>query len=629
MSIESLAGSFFVLHHAITHNQIKGIDQKIQKVISEFRLLKPEDHDLEELCRKVIIPYLDRKQLMDLECQMSVIIRGNFPDSDFYYRMGRYKRFTEACADHFVLSGNLEPIEKIWKEGPPLDLNSITLPLHGKNVSLLTYVLKKAINPPLVYFLPKNGLKVNPNNKEEAAEIIKYFTRYSYDELLQLILHAGFDIHCTVESTNSEMPPSLLIGSFKTPADPMRIPHATQSLIFHGAGEEGDFRTLDMKYRYDSWFKLGWTKAFLLRDEVFEKLQKEKQITSENCKDLTLAERELLAKTCFETKARRDAIHQEYAFKPGIQHTCPEHCKIKEICALQSKFLSACAEGDFKSAEQLFSQGVDLNAFSISHPFEKHTSFPLLNYACMVGNVDLVDFLLAHVASYKFGGGLSNWLPPIFECISSNTPNRDTIINLLIKAGAKVDDKQAGTYWAARNLFRNRFYFNTDKASKEGDWVLKAADKASILEDFIKYGIDIDLPNDFPRTMLENVLVDIQIHRDQYRRESKSEPELLEAGTLLIYYGAKINEMYALKYFKEKEWAKPLRDAKEVYHKALNQVLSDHIKDMGGLKAMSLDLIRLIGGYEPFADDIDLPPELRIQVGRRCLELAKQQPKTS
>lgn len=96
--------------------------------------------------------------------------------------------------------------------------------------------------------------------------------------------------------------------------------------------------------------------AFMLRNEMLEKLQKENKISGKNCKELKPEERELLAQVCHEADEHRDFSHNTYEFIPENQHKCPDVCKLKEIYALGIQFLAACSEGDFKTAEHLLSQ---------------------------------------------------------------------------------------------------------------------------------------------------------------------------------------------------------------------------------------------------------------------------------
>jgi hypothetical protein len=604
-----LVHNIFELHNAIALKAINAVDQKVQQIMKNYDLLKPGNHEIEELYQKENIagqltpgnasPEL-LERLKNLENVIVKKVSEAVPKLELEARIDRQDRFAAACQTPAVLEGiDFSILESILKEGP-VDFAAISMPINANNPSmgthsLLSHVLnyKKAPDDSLLKFLLEHGVKVNSQDQKEAEDVMNYWfpspdlprgSGHSYGDgtLLRAFLKAGLDINLSLSGDKWYLK-YLRYTTLLFRASRDRNYRVTADLIFYGAGElddgladtGGGYNDLKPKLR--------------LRDEVLEKMQKHVPLKERKShKDLSVSERFHLFQLCHDTKKFREN------FIRG-----KEDKETAERIAIHKAFFSACLEGKFEEAEKLLlSQDIDINASLIPHPRAKDTYdkiyYPLLNHACMLGDVKLVEFLLKHGAKCNLGEDRweARWWPPILECAIYNTPNLHEIRELLLKAGANPNEKSGGQYWVGQIHFRQALEMGVDKRT--------------MLENLTLAGMDIDLQDICyagKPTLLDHAIPDMDCRDITYRKHNE------ELAQLLIYFGARIRDE-DLKQIQEK--------AIKVRDQAMNEILNEHLKELDDLKPLSMDLINIIGGYH---NDIKLTSQQRLDLAHRCFSL--------
>ena len=171
---------------------------------------------------------------------------------------------------------------------------------------------------------------------------------------------------------------------------------------------------------------------------------------------------------------------------------------------------------------------------------------------------------------------------------------------LLLKAGANPNEKCINRYWASHSHLHEAFF----KAS---------ANKRALLDELSRIGMDINLPDREGKTWFDELYTSLSIDYDENDYFEKIDEDLYtELATLLIYYGARINEDQ-LKAINENEKFKPLREAIKLHDRARTEFINDQLKELQALKPLSMDLINLITRYL----NEELTPQENAQVARK------------
>lgn len=625
MTIDALVHTTLELHAAIASKQLNAIDQKVQQIIKQYHALNPESHEIEELYlkEKIATDLSDHKKMVhdfsiyeitpELQAKLknleAVIVKNvstAAPDVELERRIDRHDRFTKACTFLDVYGSDLSKLKNILKEGP-IDFDTIYLPVSDtSSLPLFSYILKNASNDQLLSFLLQNGMRVNSQNAQEAASILHYLipavrfkTVHYSPALFEALLRAGLDLNIILPDERY----SVRLTSPATLGE-MLLSHALsgghhsvmEDLIYHGAGEmDNDILLIASEIGasgYNFWFE-----AFSIRGEMLEKMQKDLPTTERKpLRDFSVAEREMLANLCRKTQRFHVACYNR---NWSVDRDVEERRDIHDA------FIEACLNGRLDEAEKLFAHDIDINANLvevISPRWDGDDYCPLLNHACLKGDVKLVEFLLSHGAKCNIGSSDegAKWLPPILECAISKIPNKSQILALLLKAGANPNDKCINRYWASHGHLREAF-------------LKKNVNKGALLDDLSSIGMDINLPDRRGKTWFDHLFAELSIDRDDDDYFEKIDEDLYnELATLLIYYGAKVSEAQ-LKAINENEKFKPLRDAIKLHDAARTEFINDQLKELQALRPLSMDLINLITRYL----NEELTPQENAQVARK------------
>lgn len=427
MTIEGLVHSTLELHATIACKRSLAIDLRLQDVIKQYNALKPASHEIEELYKSENLASLLSDQnktspeLMEKVKKIEAVIFKFVAEMapDLKEKIDRQDRFVKACMEPCVRDGSdLSSLESILKEGP-VDFDAVQIPIYENTVfSLQLYAASsKAPNDRLLTFLLQKGM---PITNEDTA--IHYLFTYKREhgvwktDLLEAFLRNGLNLNAPIEKILFRYPN---LGQ-KLIMDTLQENQYSEmrDFVFHGAGfmdsdnilrgtaqlrllpEEFDKRCKELK------------EAFRLRDEMLEKMQKELHPKERKAYgDLSVAEREKLAHLCHETYNFRIAFQQ-----PSLK----VEKELEDRRVVHSAFITACLDGKLEEAEKLLSQDIDINANLIAIPSLDEEHYPLLNHACMLGKVELVDFLLKHGAKFNIGSDRTTplWLPPYWNVLS-------------------------------------------------------------------------------------------------------------------------------------------------------------------------------------------------------------------
>lgn len=625
-AVDKLIHNVLELHMAVINGNEKAIDQKIQEVIKQYSLIKPESRELQEtyekskflnelakpLCRLSDI----KVKTTNIKDTFVKIISKNFPNLQLDQRIERMERFARTCIKDEVLNGKdgLAPLESIINEGQ-VDINAISvlnvMVLSGSNsFSLLGFALYSKADKKVIDFLLSLGAKPNMQNYGEVWAAVKYLVRpdsfgeYGYcdTDLLDELIRDGLDVNVLIPYYPKDL--TLLSTCIQNQDYP-----GARNLIFHGAEvNEQLINTRDVNWR------VHLCSAFQLRDEMLDKMQRHLPSKDrKQFKDLSVSEREQLAKLC--SKADRFRRCYESTLRGGylLASFGTIEPELQKQVDLHKQFAAACLAGRFEEAEKLMPQGIDISADAV-HPFFL-ACYPLLNHACHLGDEKLVKFLLKHGADPNIGGGLSDyrWLPPIFECAASSLKNKAEIMELLLKAGANPNAQCAGQPWASSYQLWQKL-------------VASGADIRSMLNDLLSCGVNLSQPNKEKESQsffdYYFRLADIFLHNVKDPR-FKKEIKLLET---LIFYGVKISESNLKKIHVDPRFNQ-LVVALKLCERALDEVrhiiYNEHLQQIDALKPLSLDLIDIIGGY-PGELEVTLTPAEQIAVANCCFTLKEE-----
>jgi ankyrin repeat protein len=613
MSIDALVHDIFVLHNQLENKNCKvnDVNTTVQDIIKQYGLFKPESHAPQELYQKANVVTKEKffsddglERMKVFEKALISKVSADVPDLE--KRMDRQKRFEEAVfsVDAFVC--DISKFEEILKEGP-VDLNAISH--YGK--SILEHAMRGAPDEKLLFFLLRNGAKFNMQSEREVITLMSLLVpdsggRRSFgdfrlnDETLALFLRGGFDFNVALPEKNeygSKIRPKEETSLLRR-AMHKRDYDAIKLLVRHGVGEldAASLTEFDGHYGYDV-----LKEQLKLRKEMFENMQQKlppyKRKTS--YKELSIDEREQLAKLCNETGAFRFACD---AWDSRYDH---EREPFKEKFALHEKFMEACLNGRFEEAEKMLPQGIDLNARFITHPVHGLQRYPLLNHACRLGKVEAVKFLIDHGVKFDIGPDSphAGWLPPILECAVNPIPNKPAILNLLKEHGANPNAE--GILWENQEQLR---YVVVEKLKKE--------DLPGAFRSLTEIGWDINVRDKQGRTMLENILLHPPYDLWTDRR--------IQLVRLLISYGATIDDKI-LKQVGNPEVLAAANNAKKIYdevnreffkEKELDKKVKAEIAD--AIPKFSLDVAGFTGD---FVDDIALTQAAdKLEVANRCLK---------
>jgi hypothetical protein len=621
MNVDALIHSIIELRVAVDMGEDKEIDKKMQQVIKEYNLLKPDSHELEEIYKKAdIAGELSKKIFFEIRPMVEKFttifvntISEHIPNLDIDERFKRMNRFARECMKPEVMKGtDFSTLDSILKEGP-IDLNAIRINCFFRKSSLLNYIMDEKANESLIVYLFSKGHKLN-KQEAEAWGTAKYLVpdrnegmSRCHPDILEQFLKEGFDINFKFfYDPWTAGKPLLFRAALKE--DYL----AAQTLVFYGADGKDDesiFRKVDRDY-----FSTVVANAFRLREEMLEKMQKHLPLEErKQYKDLSISERIQLAKLCQKSARFRDCYESVLKGGSGAEQFGHIEPELKERVALHDKFAQACLGGNFEEAENLLSQDIDINANLILNPMASKyyggECYPLLNYACYMGDVKLVQFLLKHGADPNIGGGYTlRWFPPLIELSYLPIKNKAEIRDLLLKAGGNPNEKFACNHW----LHDATVTWNFIRAD--------LGNMGTMVNDLILSGVDINLPDKIQKQTLSDYVLELL---SGYNSDDDFEKRM-KLMELLIFYGAKIGESN-LKKINGNEKLKPLLKAIRIHDEAQREFLkegykarNEYLKGIEALKRLSGDLLNIIDGY--YGENELTPLEL-VEVANRCFKI--------
>lgn len=471
MTVDSilLSRNFIDLDFAIQNAKVENvtaIDSKIQEIIQQLDKIHPElSLHISQSYKKADIrnlttistalegeilssPIRDRLHLMGQEILSAV--SKTLPELNLAKKIELQKELHRVFCEAFK-TGETEQLEKILNE--PVDLNAVTPFGFSGLTGILKLSAKTETKLKFIKLLLQRGALISEENKKQLMEFLFLECNISLDdELFDLLTARGFNI--ITDGGNA----------LKLLGDQMKgVTRTNFSLIFYGAA------------KYDDFFIETWETTELLgiRQEVLnvlnKSLPKEQQI---DLSRITPSQSRLLASHC----------RHMYDFRTTWKKLVPagdlqESPKSELNLDAHIDFNNACLEGDLETAEKIIHETtIDINAPLVR--IEDKIFVPLLSYACIEGHLKLVEWLLKNGAEVN----TLTTLPPILCAIAFPDPQQKAILELLLKAGADVNAKDAkGKSWIPR-----RGPFDFVKAVK------MSSDPVGAIKTLVECGHDFD-----------------------------------------------------------------------------------------------------------------------------------------
>jgi hypothetical protein len=345
--------------------------------------------------------------------------------------------------------------------------------------------------------------------------------------------------------------------------------------------------------------------AIRLREQMLDKMQRHVPVKGrKKTTDLTVQERFQLSELCSKTQLLRDALQGKFS---GHDKELQDK-ELHERIEIHKKFKQACLDGNLEQAKQLLSHDIDIDGLSVEKGDKKN--FPLVNYACMTGNVKLLQLLIDNGAHLNIGHDVvdfsePSWLPPIFDSAIYSIPNKQEIIALLIKAQADPNERFGQNIWSGCIVSRL-----TETETDEMFTVLKY---------LLSAGLDINknLGTSLTYSLLNSTIRYLNSANPATRKKG------VELSKLLIYLGINMseeskNELKRLSDTPDElsELLTTVLSAKKRYDQIYSQWLKKHLEEESSLKKLSTDLINIISDMS----EIALTPKQRIEIAEKCLQ---------
>lgn len=641
--------------------QLSELDGKIQNFIKHYGAINPHgaehlmseynaniktlmgDYSGKDIIQQGGLLKLLEKQLKHLDTDIMMEIVTDIPDAKYDEMIQRQDRFAKAVGDwHIHDEGYVKRLEEILKDGP-IDINACRDDL-GRSVMESMFDNNGKNSNVILEFLLSHGAKILPQHAEKLIRYFELQLKYSPDplneHLLELMIQQGFDLN--PKGAEGET----LLGLFMSTENRKM----SSLLVFFGAGDGLDHKLFAQAGRD---FLQQLTEAIDIRESVLEAMQKPKNFS---ISQFTPEERAQFVKSCKEKQLFRDVYEVRGLVKSRdmSSSTHPKTRKINELMTpvvfqrdenleipaeaavplvkhyqeimpdlenrinRHDQFIKACINGDLEAAGALLKEGdIDVNALTVQRQFPADLlgisyDYPLLNHACLKGDLKLIDLLIkagAKVnASHPWGTSAQDlvWLPAIIEAVLFAQEKRADVLDRLIKAGADINPQdRVGNLWTGSRMYRA---FNPS---------VSEANAVEALHSFMNLGVDISVFEPIFEKLLKG-----DWHWSAGGADSRQEKSVIDAAkpkrqelvTAMIYYGVDVTKDYVSELVEDF-----MKDAIKIRNEALQEMWKEEIGQ--GILKFSMDVAGEVGKFEDPNEIVkNLKPKERLTLYQKCQE---------